>query len=120
MSEFYYRPVAQGGCVCVTWMDHKVVPLGSETATFLDDEFERILSRTPWLDLVRCRVCGQAWYAATDTVEDDYYFRRLTASEVTAITDRGEWPADYDAFPSVWPPDSIPGRRPHGRPWQVL
>jgi hypothetical protein len=50
-----------------------------------------------------CRRCHQPWYVAIDTVDDDYYFRRLSAVEVAGILDRGHWPADYDQFVNVWP-----------------
>ena len=103
MTEDSYRPRAVGGCICADWPERKLVPLGGETADFLDEEFLRVRDRNPWLSLVRCRGCRHAWYAAVDTVDDDYYFRRLTSDEVDAIATRDQWPADYDRFINVWP-----------------
>jgi hypothetical protein len=40
---------------------------------------------------------------AIDTVDDDYYFRRLSPAELAGVLDRGDWPADYDRFVNVWP-----------------
>lgn len=80
------------------------INLGAETADLLRTGFDVLLDRNPWLRLARCKRCGQHWYAAVDTV-DDYYFRRLTATEVAGIAERGDWPADYDDFVNVWPLD---------------
>jgi hypothetical protein len=104
------RPSPNGGCVCAEWPDRKIVPLGCDTANFDDEEFTRVRDHTPWLRLVRCRGCGTAWYLAIDTVDDDYYFRRLSAAEASAIEERDIWPTDYDDFVSVWPePKNLTG-----------
>jgi hypothetical protein len=100
------RPVPSGGCICAEWPDRKIVPLGCDTANFDDEEFNRICDRTPWLRLVRCGGCGAPWYLAVDTVDDDYYFRRLSAAEAAAIERSNIWPPDYDGFASVWPEPS--------------
>ena len=89
MTEYLYRPVPQRGCICAEWPDRRIIPLGSETADFLDDEFVRVRERNPWLHLVHCRSCGQPWYAAVDTVDDDLYFRRVSRPEATAICGGG-------------------------------
>ena len=96
------RPVPSGGCICAEWPDRKIVPPGCDTANFDDEEFNRICDRTPWLRLVRCGSCGMPWYLAVDTVDDDYYSRRLSAVEAAAIEQSNIWPPDYDDFASVW------------------
>jgi hypothetical protein len=106
-------------CICAQWPDRQIINLGSETATLLDDHFDRLAEQSPWIYLVRCRGCGQRWYAAVDTVDDDYYFRRLGGDEVAAISD-GTWPSDFDQFVNVWPP--VRGEDHHARvrrPWQT-
>jgi hypothetical protein len=79
------------------------INLGAETADLLHTDFDRLLDRNPWLHLARCKACARPWYVAVDTVDDDYYFRRLSAVEAAGIAERGEWPADYDDFVNVWP-----------------
>jgi hypothetical protein len=65
------------------------------------------VARNQWLDLVRCLHCEQHWYVAVDTVDDDYYFRRLSMREVEAIRKDDVWPTDFDDFVNVWPNTSF-------------
>ena len=90
-----------GVCECAAWPDRHIIALGAETADLLD-QFEVVVQRTPWLSLARCPVCGEHWYVAVDTVDDDYYFRRLTQPDLDGIVERGAWPADFDGFVHVW------------------
>jgi hypothetical protein len=106
-------------CLCSEWRDRVRVNLGSDTVDLLSSDFEVVRPRNPWIDLVRCATCGQPWYAAVDTVDDDYYLRRLSDTEVSGIVERDEWPRDYDDFANVWP--LLPGQEFRGRlqwPWQ--
>lgn len=91
------------GCVCSGWSDHQVIPLGFDTAHILKTHFLLDRERNPWLRLVRCAACGQEWYVAIDTIDDDQYFLRLSAAQLAAIKERNEWPTDYDDFVNVWP-----------------
>jgi hypothetical protein len=59
--------------------------------------------RTPWIEAVRCRACGQAWYLAVDTCDDDYYLHRLNEDELAAALQRDEWPPTFDGLKAVWP-----------------
>ena len=109
---------SRDSCICAEWPDRQIINLGSETATLLADHFDVLRDRSPWIHLVRCRRCAQSWYATVDTVDDDYYFRRLGNAEVVAIMD-GTWPTDFDDFVNVWP--YVPGMARHARvrrPWQ--
>jgi hypothetical protein len=90
-------------CQCSDWGDRVRINLGYETADLLRTGYEILRARNPWLDLAVCRGCGAPWYVAVDTVDDDYYFRRLSSSELAAILERDEWPADFDDFVNVWP-----------------
>ena len=96
-------------CLCREWPDRQRIGLGSATVDLLNEDFETLRDRNPWIHLVRCRVCGQHWHAAVDTVEDDYYFRRLSAQEVGQLETTGAWPIDFDDFQNVWPQQ--PGER---------
>lgn len=90
-------------CSCLTWMDTQTFPMGGDTTIdHAIEQFEEIKARTPWIDLVRCKECGQAWYLAKDTREDDYHLRRLTESEVQAIGS-GIWPTTFDHMEALWP-----------------
>jgi hypothetical protein len=93
-------------CVCALWADHQRIGLGYETADLLERNFSVEDQRNPWLMLVRCRGCGQAWYVAVDTVDDDYYFLRLSEERLSSIKERNEWPIDFDDFVNVWPMDA--------------
>jgi hypothetical protein len=107
------------GCQCSALGDRVRINLGAETTDLLRASFDTLRDRNAWLHLARCQDCGQHWYAAVDTVDDDYYFRRLSAAEVTAVVERNEWPADYDGFVNVWPLDGSQNFRARLRwPWQ--
>ncbi len=77
--------------------------LAYETADLLEKSFALECQRNEWLRLVRCLGCGQAWYVAVDTVDDDYYFLRLSAEQLLSIRERDVWPTDFDDFVNVWP-----------------
>ncbi len=62
-----------------------------------------ICSRTMWLHLKRCQSCGEWWYLAEDTVNDDVYFLRITPAEAEEIQGKGIWPAEFDGYREVWP-----------------
>jgi hypothetical protein len=102
-SNNEYPPSRQGGCVCVAWSDRQKIPLGSETADLLATDFVLERERNPWLRLLACNGCGQRWYVAVDTVDDDYYFLRMSAASVEAVLADSVWPDDYDEFINVWP-----------------
>ncbi len=105
-------------CICSSWSDRQKVPLGLDTADLLADGFETMCERNPWLRLARCRACGQHWYAAVDTVDDDYYFLRLTEQRIAAITELDEWPTDFDDFVNVWPDPIEPWKARLSWPWK--
>lgn len=96
-------------CRCPTWRDVEALPLGLDTATMqqanLDDYFRYsvIARRTPWLECVECRECGQAWYLGTDTSDHDEH--RLVRLDEYGVSDirRGLWPTVFDEWEAVWP-----------------
>ena len=95
-------------CACITWSQKQTLPLGFDTVDLMN-AFEDLKKRNPWLELVRCRICGQAWYLATDTVEDDYHLLRLTDGQVNEIISLDKWPTLFDDFQNVWPDTNYPG-----------
>ena len=109
----------RGACLCVAWDDRQRESFDRDLAERVEAELLPERTRNPWLELRRCRICGQHWYAATDTVDDDWYFLRLTTSQVEAITERAVWPVDFDEFANVWP-DGDPVRARLSWPWQDL
>ena len=92
------------GCECITIKDDFDLlwstPLEEipELATL-----EIIRSRTPWIELQTCKVCGQHWLIATDTVDDRIHFHRVSADEARDIVERGQWPSTFDSLENVWP-----------------
>ncbi len=100
-------------CICPLLRDRQYIPITGLLG--MHSWLDTICSRTPWLDLKRCKSCGQHWYVATDTVDDGWYLQRLTSSEADLAV-RSNWPDTFDAFPYVWPQDAGPPRRPEARP----
>jgi len=103
--------LAPRACECLAWRDDQRIPLGYETRpdVFLE-RFDILRSQSPWVDLVRCRACSQAWYMAVDTRDDDYYLHRLDEVEARAILEGGRWPTTFDAIDAVWPEGGVPDR----------
>jgi hypothetical protein len=89
-------------CLCLLWPDSYSCVFGSESYRYIPDQFEVLKDRTPWLQLARCRGCGQSWYVATDTVDDDLYFVRLTDSATSDILNHNVWPHHFDKLQNVW------------------
>jgi hypothetical protein len=83
-------------CDCFLWGSLKKMGFGREwTENEIDARLELVRKRTPWLDLRKCCRCGQAWYVACDTVDDDWYFKRMSEEDVVrALED--VWPKDFD------------------------
>jgi hypothetical protein len=91
-------------CRCAKWRDHDRIPMNLDNLP--DDvlaEFDVLKRRTPWLDLARCRTCGDHWYIAVDTVDDEFLVLRLSQEAVTAILEHDDWPDNYDGLDHVWP-----------------
>ena len=91
-------------CDCMTWNRNQIIPLGCETPfdVFLLT-FEVLKERNPWLELVRCKMCSQDWYIATDTVDDEYRLLRPTEEQVNEIVSLDKWPSLFDDVKNVWP-----------------
>jgi len=90
-------------CPCSTWPDSYQCGLGYDTSDLVPERFNTVRQRNPWLELVRCNGCGQHWYLATDTVDDDFYFRRLSDQQVSDILEANQWPTEFDDVKNVWP-----------------
>jgi hypothetical protein len=90
-------------CLCLLWPDSHRCVLGSETHRYIPDQFGVVRERNPWVKLVRCRGCLQAWYAAIDTVYDELHFVRLSEELALGIIERGSWPPHFDRITNVWP-----------------
>lgn len=91
-------------CDCITWKNEQELPLVYATINLFDN-YEILLRRTPWLELIRCSSCSTCWYLAIDTVDDDYKFVRLSEVDVDNILKRNKWPSNFDNFENVWPSD---------------
>lgn len=62
-----------------------------------------VRSRTPWLHLKHCRSCGEWWYLAADSINDDIHLQRLTDEEADKVQTSDIWPVTFDNFQEVWP-----------------
>jgi hypothetical protein len=89
-------------CDCVTWKRNHIIPLCLETLD-LFDAFDVLKKRNSWLALVRCKICRQPWYIATDTVDDDYHLLRVTEEQVIGILSLDKWPSVFNDRKNVWP-----------------
>jgi hypothetical protein len=93
-------------CRCSGWKGDDIVPMVDDDfpdAVFA--EFDVLKKRTPWLELARCKTCGNHWYIGTDTVDDAFYVIRLTEEQVRSILDRDQWPVKFDGMHALWPDD---------------
>jgi hypothetical protein len=111
-------PTGGSRCACLDWRDREKIMLGSETVHLLNEGFVTLRERNPWLSLVRCRRCGRHWYVAIDTLDDDYYLRRLSPEEVADITERDRWPTDFEDFAHVCPMPAEWDRAAVRYPWE--
>ena len=108
MLENQLDSAAPRKCRCLAWRDHQILPIGWDEVTgqvgVLEDFFDHsvVARRTPWLECVECRRCQQAWYLATDSVDDEYHLVRLDAAAVEGIRS-GAWPSIFDHWEVVWP-----------------
>jgi hypothetical protein len=52
-----------------------------------------------WLWAARCTACGQGWLVGSEERQNDLFcLRRLDDLEQRAITENGQWPADFDRY----------------------
>jgi hypothetical protein len=110
-------PAKEYACSCVEWQTRQMLPMRAETANLLEEEFRTRRERTPCLKLVECQQCGQHWYVAVDTIDDDFSFLRLDTAAAAAIRERDEWPTDFDGFAHVWGDSDFSG--PVRYPWRA-
>lgn len=89
-------------CYCLTLKSLDQRGLG-HTAE-IESSHVRKKERTPWLHLTQCSKCDSWWYVATDTVDDDVYFQRLTEEQAQSVLESDIWPSTFDSRKAVWPP----------------
>ncbi len=86
---------------CSEWSDRQKIYLGHYTlpTKWFKPRFYVVRRRTNWLKMVRCRYCSAYWYVGIDTIDDDYYFERLSDEKVKLIKQDKVWPETFDIFP---------------------
>jgi len=90
-------------CDCASLRNDVRLPMGYDTGVeWFSKHFVVLARQSPWLEHVRCTSCGTHWYVGSDTVDDDYYFHRMTDEDVTAVA-AGRWPTTFDSLAAVWP-----------------
>lgn len=93
-------------CLCHLFANRQWLGIWQRTApATLLALYSTVRQRTPWLYLLRCKACSHYWYVAYDTVDDGWYFERLTREQAWLIAERNEWPSTFDDFKNVWPED---------------
>jgi len=93
-------------CECITLPDLAVVPMGGED---LDVRVFATLHRVRehgeprwWLYLAKCDACHQNWLVAQEErIFDDYFLKRLTATEADQIVAAGRWPTEFTTYERV-------------------
>lgn len=60
-------------------------------------------SRTPWLELRQCEICNTWWYVASDTVDDEIHFQRMSQDQAIEAIRNKVWPDVFDNLSHVWP-----------------
>ena len=94
-------------CCCATLGDFAVVGMGDSEGR--DERVFASLERIAdhggdqwWLYLSRCSVCQTDWMVAQEErIHDNFYLRRLSADDASAIIERGQWPEEFLRFEDV-------------------
>lgn len=93
-------------CCCHSLADLAVVPMGG------DGTDERVFATLDkkrehggdqwWLYLSNCSACKQHWLVAQDErIYDNYYMKRLSASEAQDVAEANRWPDDFITYERV-------------------
>ena len=98
---------AKAACACSALGDFAVVGMGDS-----EGRDKRILATLEpmfdhggeqwWLYTSRCSVCETDWMIAQEErIHDNYYLRRLSATDMQAILENGQWPSEFLRFEDV-------------------
>lgn len=93
-------------CECPTIRDLAAIPMGGDG---LDERLFATFGRVTdhggdlwWLHLSKCNTCGQHWMIAQEErIFDEYFLRRLSASDAHNIISEGFWPAEFLTYERV-------------------
>lgn len=91
-------------CPCLLFCDRQWLILNAGTASWIAKRCVQLRELTSWVQLVRCRVCGEHWLVGCDTVDDVWFLERISESTASAIVERDEWPATFDGWKHLWEP----------------
>ena len=94
-------------CECSTLGDFAVVGMGDR-----EGRDERVFATLVevakhggdawWLFASRCSSCGQDWVIAQEErIHDNFYFKRLSGTEMKMIEEGGDWPQGFLRFEDV-------------------
>ena len=94
-------------CCCATLGDFAVVGMGDS-----EGRDERVFSSLEhiadhggdkwWLYLARCSACKTDWMVAQDDrIHDNFYLRRLSTDDASAIRKHGQWPQEFLRYEDV-------------------
>lgn len=93
-------------CECLSIRDLAAVPMGGDG---LDERVFATLARVKdhggdrwWLYLSKCGACGQHWMVAQEErIFDEYFLKRLDASEAGKISSDDLWPPEFLTYERV-------------------
>lgn len=89
--------------------------------TSVADHMRLLFRRTPDIDLLECRECGDVWLRALDQVEWVQHLVLVEPEDVKRIETDGVWPEALDTYEDVWVSEfGVIGRNaPQLREWQA-
>lgn len=89
-------------CVCLSIPQDFRTSMNS-SASEVEAHANVLARRTPWIKLVHCCDCGIHWLVGTDTVDDHFDLRRVSAEVAADIVARDRWPTEFDDRANLWP-----------------
>lgn len=92
-------------CACQLSDDRIAVDMRSADDTARLPTLERVRtfgSERPWLELHRCRVCGQFWLLAAEyQMNDVNYYQRIADTAAARLVEANEWPPIFQTYADV-------------------
>lgn len=85
------------------------------------DHMRILFRRTPEVELLECRECGETWLRALDQIEWMQHLVLMEPADMKRIVEEGVWPTALDKFEDAWVSQwGIVGRNsPLLRSWQA-
>jgi len=89
-------------CVCLSTPQNFRTSM-YHSASEVEAQAKVLARQTPWIQLIHCCDCGTHWLVGTDTVDDYFDFRRVSAEVAADIVAQDRWPTEFDDWANLWP-----------------